>query len=130
VEAAKVATSEKKQEKVTLNAGASSPEEVQRFQQRLAELREVGEDEEAAARARLVTPREAQFALDLALMFEQALWITEGVGFPNGLPLNQQNPVKARIWWMFVNAIRAVQNGSAQKKKGDPDGRPPDNGTA
>ena len=121
--------SSEKREKVTLNAGASSPEEVQRFQQRLAELREVGGEEEEAARARLVTPREARFALDLAVMFEQALWITEGVGFPNGLPLNRQHPVKARIWWMFVNAIRAVQNGSAQKK-GDPDGRPPDDSKA
>jgi hypothetical protein len=98
---------------------------VRRFQQVLEERRRVNAEAAEAAQARLQSPRETQFALDLTRMFEEAAWIVEGVGFPDGRPLREQHPVKARIWYTFVIAIRSVQGGSAQKKE-DPDARPPD----
>ncbi len=109
-----------------IDAATASEEDRRRYQQVLDERRRVSEAAADLARQRLESPREAQFALDLTRMFEEAAWIAEGVGFPDGRPLNQQHPVKARIWYMFVIAIRAVQSGGAKAKKDDPDGRPPD----
>lgn len=110
-----------------IDAATASEEDRRRFEQVAEELQRVGVEAAARARERLESDREAQFALDLTRMFEEAAWIAEGVGFPDGRPLNKQHPVKALIWYIFVNAIRAVQNGSAtRKKKDDPDGRPPD----
>ena len=128
-EAAEIAASEGA-EQVVINAATASEEERRRFQQVLAERRRINAEAAEAARSRLESPRETQFALDLTQMFEQAAWIAEGVGFPDGQPLNKQHPVKARIWYIFLNAIRAVQAGSAKNPpKDDSDGGPRDDST-
>ena len=52
-----------------------------------------------------LSPREEFFAKILTDRMREASWIMRGLGFPDGLPLNRQNPRKLAMWEIFCSAL-------------------------
>ena len=109
-----------------IDAAMASPEERRRLLQRLEARKQVRVAATEELEQRVYSPREHRFAEDLAKLFYAARWMVQGIGFPNGRPLQEQVPVKSEITLLFVEALRQLQMaGPSDPKPKTPEGEAP-----
>lgn len=100
--------------KLALDAADASVEERRRFSQLTAERKARREELEDRLTDELTTPREARFVQDMVSAFQEAVCITNGLGFANGSPLSEQPQPKAQVILGFVSAINAYKAGAGE----------------
>lgn len=108
-----------------IDAATASPEERRRHAQKVERRRRIREAAQEALENKVYTQREHRFAEDLSKLFYAARWMSQGIGFPNGKPLEDQIPVKAEIILMFVEALRQLQIAGPSKPE-KPEGAAPE----
>lgn len=57
------------------------------------------------------TPREAVFAMYIRKFWKQATWMVMTLQFPDGQPLDKQNPHHLDLWNIFISAINRRMSG-------------------
>lgn len=86
---------------------------MRRFAQAVEERADALEELTPRKVRQRMTPREARFAGDIAVLARETMWIKQTGQFPNGKPLNAQHPQRVGAWETFLVTFNRLESGEA-----------------